>query len=138
MLYTITMFYAGLLGLVLLALSVRVVYLRRGLKVGLGSGGNDALERAVRAHANFCEYVPIALLLILLLEASAAVSGWLLHILGIGLVAGRVLHGMFGLNLSSGVSAGRLWGTALTWLVIGASALLCVGMAIGRWLHFAS
>lgn len=137
MLYTITMFYAGLLGLIFLILSFRVVKLRRSLGVGLGTGESEDLERAVRAQANFCEYVPLALVLILLIEASAAVPAWLVHALGIGLLAGRVLHGLFGLNLSAGTSIGRFWGTALTWLVIGFSALVAIGMAVGRWLFLA-
>lgn len=130
----ITMFYAGLLGLVFLALSLQVVRLRRSLGVGLGSGGHDALGRAIRAHANFAEYVPLALLLLLLVETGTAAAVWLLHGLGLALLVGRLLHGFVGVNRRAGESIGRFWGTALTWLVISIAAVIVVASAIGRWL----
>jgi len=131
---TITMFHAALLALVLLALSVQVVRLRRQLHVGLGSGGNETLDRAVRAQANFAEYVPLALLLLALVEAGTAAPAWLVHALGGALVIGRVMHGFFGVNRSAGISFGRFWGTALTWLVILLAALVVLATAVGRWL----
>lgn len=133
MAYTATMFYAGLLGLVLLALSARVVRLRRSLKVGIGSGGHEALDRAMRAQGNFTEYVPLALLLLLLVESATAASPWIAHCLGIVLLAGRLLHGFAGLNRNAGYSPGRFWGTVLTWLTMAAAALLLVATAVGRW-----
>lgn len=135
MAFTISLFYAGLLGLLLLALSFRVVSLRRRHRVGIGIGENRALELAVRAHGNFCEYVPFGMLLLLVLEGSTALSPLILHILGIVLVVGRLLHGFFGLNRSAGASRGRFVGTLLTWLMIAASALLAIGMALGRWFY---
>ncbi|MFW5926668.1 MAG: MAPEG family protein [Wenzhouxiangella sp.] len=132
--YTVTMFYAGLLGLILIAMSMRLVMMRRRLKVGLGSGGNEVMQRQVRAHANFCEYVPLALLLLLLMESASTVPVPALHALGIALVAGRILHGFFGLNLSSGTSLGRFWGTFLTWLVIVIGALWLLYLSLGKWL----
>lgn len=131
---TIVPLHAGLLALIFLGLSLRVVYLRRTLRVGLGSGGHESLNRAVRAHANFAEYVPLALVLLLGLEAGTALPAWALHALGLALMLGRVLHGFFGLNRHAGASLGRVWGTALTWVVIGVSALLLVATGIGRWL----
>lgn len=135
MAFTISLFYAGLLGLILIALSFRVVSLRRRHQVGIGVGENRALELAVRAHGNFCEYVPFGILLLLVLEASAAISPVVLHVLGAVLVVGRLLHGFFGLNRSAGASKGRFIGTLLTWLMIVASALLAIGMALGRWFY---
>ncbi|AKS40776.1 MAPEG family protein [Wenzhouxiangella marina] len=130
---TISLFYAGLLGLILLALSWRVVALRRHHKVGIGAGERSDLELAIRAHANFSEYVPLVLLLLVILEASAAMPALVLHLLGATLVIARLLHGFFGLNRSAGVSQGRFLGTLLTWLVLLASALLAAGVAIARW-----
>ncbi len=130
----ITMFYGGLLGLVFLALSLQVVRLRRSLGVGLGSGGHDVLGRAIRAHANFAEYVPLALVLVMLVEAGTAAPAWVVHLLGLALLVGRLLHGLVGVNRRPGVSFGRFWGTALTWLVIAVAALLVVATAVGRWM----
>lgn len=132
--FTITLFYAGLLALVLLALSMQVVVLRRRHGVGVGSGDRQDLGLAVRAQANFCEYVPVGLLLLLLLEAAGTLSPVLLHMLGAMLLVGRLMHGFFGLNRSAGTSMGRFVGTLLTWLMIGAAALFSVGLAIGWWL----
>lgn len=130
MFFSITLLYAALLTLVLLGLSTRVVLLRRRHHVGLGAGSHADLERAIRAQANFCEYVPITLVLLVLLEFSATLPGWVLHALGLGLVAGRIAHGI-GLNQSSGESVGRFYGTGLTWLVM----LICV--ALGLYLALA-
>jgi uncharacterized membrane protein YecN with MAPEG domain len=112
----ITLLYAGISALILLGLSARVVGLRRKHQVGIGTGAVTALERAVRAQANFTEYVPLALLLIALLELNG-LDAWMIHGLGAVLVIGRVLHAQ-GLNRSAGTSAGRFIGTLLTWLVL--------------------
>lgn len=130
---TITMFYAGLLGLLFLMLAFRVVSLRRSLKVGLGSGGHETLDRAVRVHANFAEYVPLALLLLALVEAGTALPAWAVHLLGLVLLFGRLIHGILGLNRNSGYSAGRFWGTCLTWLMMAVAALALIATAVGRW-----
>ncbi|NCO18453.1 MAG: glutathione S-transferase [Gammaproteobacteria bacterium] len=117
--------YAGLLGLVLIALSIQVVILRRRHQVGIGFGQVQALERAIRTQANFTEYVPLALVLLVLLGISGALPDAALHLLAGALVVGRILHAV-GLSRSAGTSFGRLAGTALTWLVLLAAA----GMAL--------
>ena len=133
MLLSTTLFYAALLTLVLMGLSVRVVFLRRRHHVGIGAGGHPELQRAIRAHANFCEYVPLALLLLVLLEAAAAVPAGVLHVLGLALVAGRIAHAI-GLNRSPGTSAGRFIGTLLTWLMLLAGAFYGLYLSVGRML----
>lgn len=130
--YSITLFYAGLSGLILLALSYQVVSLRRRFQVGLGSGEQPELERVIRVHANFCEYAPLALVVLLALEVSGALPAAVLHLLGLSLVVGRFLHA-WGLSRTSGVSRGRFVGTLLTWLMLLAGSLLAVGMALGAW-----
>src|SRR5687768_10774793 len=87
----ITALYAGLLMPLFVVLSVRVILQRRGARVALGDGGDATLLRVMRVHANFAEYVPLTLVLIALAE-SLRTSGWLLHALGIALVAGRAIH----------------------------------------------
>ncbi|QOC22142.1 MAPEG family protein [Wenzhouxiangella sp. AB-CW3] len=129
----ITLTYASLLALLLLLLSFRVVKLRRGLGVGVGSGGHESLQLAVRTHANFVEYVPLALLLMLLLELGGAVDV-LLHVLGLMLLAGRVLHGLVGLNRGPGKSLGRFWGTLLTWVTLMLSAVFGLFIVLSGWL----
>ena len=67
---SVTPLYAALLGCLLVYLSIRVIRLRRRFKVAIGAGGEAAIERAARVQANFSEYVPIGLILLLLAEAS--------------------------------------------------------------------
>lgn len=124
----ITAIYAALLALLAIGLAGRVVVLRRRLRVGLGTGGEYELERAVRAHANLMEYAPLAILLILLLEMSGA-RAVSLHALGALTVVGRLLHG-WGLSRKSGVSFGRFYGTAITWavIIVAACALLVTAL----------
>ncbi|QGM47403.1 MAPEG family protein [Methylocystis heyeri] len=87
----ITAFYASLLTPLFLVLAVRVVAVRKSARVALGDGGDRALLRRIRAHANFAEYVPLALVLMGLAESLSA-SAWLLHGTGVALLAGRALH----------------------------------------------
>jgi len=88
---TIIPIYTALLALGYFVLSLRVSFVRREFSIGLGDGGNTKLERAIRAHANFAEYVPITLLLLAALEFQGA-PAWLLHFFCIVLIIGRVLH----------------------------------------------
>jgi uncharacterized membrane protein YecN with MAPEG domain len=88
----ITSLYAGILGLVLLVLSFRVIAVRRSARISLGAGGNPVLERRIRSHANFCEFAPLILLLLALAELGGAMDGTWLYALGGALVVGRVAH----------------------------------------------
>jgi len=119
-----TALYAGLLGLLYLGLSFWVVDRRRRVRVGIGSGGDAALERRIRVHGNFSEYVPLCLLLIGLAEANGA-AALLVHGLGAGLLLGRALHA-WGLSVSPDESVGRFLGTVLTWLALLISSVLAV------------
>lgn len=122
--------YAGLLGVLLLALSYNVVRLRRKHQVGIGTGDVPELARGIRAHANFCEYVPLALVLLFGLALAGAAPAWALHGLGAALVVGRTLHAV-GLSRSAGASAARVWGTLLTWVVV----LVAAGAAVGAGVY---
>lgn len=117
-------FYAALGALLMLALAIRVMWLRNTHGVGLGSGGDADMERAIRAHANAVEYLPIALLLLVLLAIEQTRPG-LLHLFGIVLIVGRILHAI-GLSAKSGRSFGRAAGAGLTVLVTLAMAILLI------------
>jgi len=60
---TILPVYAALLALLFVLLSIRTIRTRHSRKVALGHGDDPAMLRAMRVHANFAEYVPLALLL---------------------------------------------------------------------------
>lgn len=87
----ITPLYAAILGLVFVALSLQTIRLRRRHRVALGDGNQAPLRRAMRVHANFAEYVPLALLLMFFVERGGG-SALRIHALGIALLAGRLLH----------------------------------------------
>jgi len=87
-----TALWAALLAPVCLWLSMRVIGQRRRARIAIGTGGDPALERAMRAQANFAEYVPFALVLMALAEAGGT-PAWVIHPLGATLLAGRLAHG---------------------------------------------
>lgn len=89
----ITILYAGVLGLMAIGLGATAGILRAKSGVSIGDGGNQALLLRMRRHANFVENVPLALVLIALLEMQA-VPATAIHALGAGLVLGRILHWM--------------------------------------------
>ncbi len=88
---TITPIYAALLALMFVALSVRVIGARRSALVSLGDGGNRILLRRLRVHANFAEYVPLTLILMMLAEQQATPRA-IIHGLGALLLTGRLVH----------------------------------------------
>ena len=117
--------YLAVLGLIYTVLSMRVVLLRRGNRIGFGDGDNATLRAAIRAHAHFAEYVPIIILMVAALElfGTAAVQ---LHMLLGGLVVSRLLHPL-GLHAKPGTTqffVGRVLGMTLTLFVLVTSALL--------------
>jgi uncharacterized membrane protein YecN with MAPEG domain len=98
------------------ALSINVSRYRFGAKVSLGTGESSNLERAIRAHGNFIEYVPFALLLMWFIETltlSANVVFWL----GSILLIARVCHA-FGMYYPRQLLILRQLGTLATLGVI--------------------
>ncbi len=126
-LLTVTMLYGGSLTLWYLVLSLRVVKHRR-TGIGLGDGGDKTMLRRIRGHGNFAEYVPLALILLAALELNG-MSLYVLHGLGLALLAGRLLHG-YAFAFTEQFGFGRFWGTALTYAVLGVEALLCLYQAV--------
>lgn len=127
----ITGLYAALSAIVLLGLSLRVVRLRQRHRVGIGDGGHNDLAQSIRAQGNFIEYVPLALVLLLIIEGSGG-SGWLVHMLGAALVISRLAHAA-GLIRSRGTSVGRAFGASLTFLILLVAAVLLIvdGLGVG-------
>jgi uncharacterized membrane protein YecN with MAPEG domain len=123
----ITAFYASLLAFLFLLLSARVIVQRRDDRVELGANDSSELFRRARVHANFAEYVPMALLLLALTESLKAPTS-VIHLLAICLVAGRLLHA-YGLSQTPHILKWRTIGMVLTLTVIGIAALLCFTLA---------
>jgi uncharacterized protein len=127
--FRITAIYPGLNGLILLVLAIRVARQRGIAKIGIGTGGNESLERVARIHGNAAENIPIILILLGIAEACGS-SPILLHGMGIALTLGRLLHA-WGLTRSPGESFGRAAGMALTWLTLAVGSVRAVLTAFG-------
>ena len=108
----ITAFYAGLLGILFLYLSVLVIKVRFSKKISLGNGGDHHFQQVIRAHGNFSEYTPIVLILLFVAEVNLS-HPIILHLAGTALLSGRFLHA-FGLRRHSGSSWQRISGMLLT------------------------
>jgi uncharacterized protein len=122
---SVTGFYLGLLALIYAALALEVARLRRGNRVLFGDGENVRLRSAIRAHANFVEYVPIIALLVAMLEMSG-LSAVRVHVLMGALLVARLLHplGMYVGPRTLQFQICRVGGILLTLLVMLVSALL--------------
>ncbi len=121
----VTAFYASILALIYLALSLWVVIGRGKFKVIHGDGGHDALQRRIRAHANFIEYVPIILIVCALLEARGA-GAFTMTLLLLPLTLVRLMHpvGMLAKENSLQQYLFRAPAALITWIVMAASAIL--------------
>jgi uncharacterized membrane protein YecN with MAPEG domain len=113
--------YAAVLAAMFVVVSIRVIALRRSSKLPLGFQGDIALERRVRVQGNFSEYVPLALLLMAFVELRGS-APWLLHAMGVVLVAGRLSHA-YGVSQIKESFAFRVSGMAMTFTVILTAAL---------------
>ena len=125
---SVTALYAAPLALMFVVLAVRVIRLRRALRVAVGDGGDAALARAVRAHANFAEYVPLGLLLLWMLEHTAP-PPLLLHALGATLLVGRVVHAL-GLSRLDEDFRWRVTGMSCTFGVLAVAAVLLLARTL--------
>lgn len=126
----ITAAYAGVFGLMAAVLAINVIVNRGRTNVlSADGGGVPQLMQAIRAHGNFTEYVPLALILIGLVEAFGYRAGVVHGLAGVLLVA-RVLSG-WGLATSQTLSFGRQYGAGLTLLVtIIASVMILYGVFV--------
>jgi uncharacterized membrane protein YecN with MAPEG domain len=124
----VTSLYAALSAVMLIVLAGLVVRARWATRTALGTGSDPRMERAVRVHANFVEYVPMALLLLLLAELNGLAPA-ALHAAGTVLLVSRALHA-WGLSRESARSFGRFWGTLGTWLTVLALAVTLLVTAL--------
>ena len=130
MLTPATAIYAALCALIFIVLGFNVGRVRGKTKVSLNDGGNLELAVAIRQHANFTESVPLALILLALLELNGSAKT-LVHSLGAVLVIARVIH-PFGLDPNNGQKPARGIGAGATFLVILISALVLLWQAFVR------
>jgi len=125
---TLAPIYAALIALLFLILSARVIVARGRTNVAIGDGDDLQLRRLIRAQGNCAEYAPFGLLLIAFVEMQGQ-PGWLVHLLGLMLLVGRVGHG-YNISRMSEAMVVRIIGTALTLSAIGIAALTLLGSAL--------
>ncbi len=118
----VTLFYAGVLGLMNIVLAFQVGKLRGKTEISIGDGGNQALLVAMRRHANFIEFAPLVLIIIALLELNGA-SSMSIHITGILLVVFRIAHAV-------GFQADTIEGKAR---VVGAAGTALLTVIVSIW-----
>ena len=121
----VTSIITAVLTIIFVKLSFAVIGLRRKNQVGLGSGGHEDLERAIRAQGNFAEYVPFGIILIACLELNGA-PWWLVAIPGITLIIGRLMHAV-GINVPPPDFSKRVLGMKFTFATLISLALFNLG-----------
>lgn len=127
--FAVTAIYAGLLALIAIALAMRVGFRRGSLGVSIGDAGDPALTLNNRRHLNWVEHVPIAIILIGIIEANGAPKS-MIHVLGGLLVIARIIHPI-GLRAESMAHPLRFAGAMATMLVTLLAALFAIWQGIG-------
>ncbi|MBS8228208.1 MAPEG family protein [Vannielia litorea] len=123
--FPVTSIYAGLLTLLYIGLSAGVIRRRRAAGISVGDGDDARMRVLTRAHANCAEYVPVGVLLLALSEGQGA-PAVALHLMGVTLLVGRVLHARAFLGARINLRL-RVLGMALTFLPL---LLMAVGLPL--------
>lgn len=116
----VTAIYASVLAMLMCGLAYNVIKKRRKNKIRYADGNIEELQIARTAHSNAVDYIPITLILLFMLEFNGA-NLWFIHLTGISLIIGRIIHckGILTENLR-----GRVLGMKITFFTITALALL--------------
>lgn len=117
----ITPLYAAVFAFIFVVLSARVILLRRRLRIAIGSSDEESIKRAIRVHGNFSEYVPFALLLLWMFEGMTHLM-WLVNILAITLLVGRIIHA-YGVSQIRENFVFRVTGMAMTFTMMTITAI---------------
>ncbi len=126
----VTSIIAAVLTIIFIKLSFAVIALRRQNRVGLGNGGFDDLERAIRAQGNFAEYVPFGLILIGCLELNGA-PWWVVAVPGISLIIGRLVH-VVGIHTPPPDFSKRILGMKFTFMTLITLVALNLGWSLSK------
>ena len=122
MTFQITSIYTAALGVLALILSFHVIVYRAKTSISLMDANNPQMAERIRRHGNFCEYVPLALLLLAMAEASGASRTWL-HVDGGLLLVSRIIH-PFGIKHDYAAAPLRVAGASGTQLAM----LIAIGL----------
>jgi uncharacterized membrane protein YecN with MAPEG domain len=138
----VTLATASILGVLYIVLSAAVSAERNRSKVGFGTGAEASVALgaegqaprllvAVRRHGHFAEYVPIALILLMLLEIQHASLSWLYGLAG-ALVLSRLMIA-FGMGRAA-PNLFRAGGNVVQWVMILAASIYGLVLSFA---HFA-
>ena len=128
---SITATYLAVLALLYTILAVQVGRLRMRDRAAFGDNGSLQLRSAIRAHANFIEYVPIITLMVAMLEMSGLAAAWA-HLLMGSLLVSRLLHplGMYAAPNTLQFRVCRGGGITITLILLLACALTILWRAL--------
>jgi uncharacterized membrane protein YecN with MAPEG domain len=86
-----TSLVAGIFALLIVPLSVQISLRRAKANVVFGDAGDETLRKRIRAHGNFIEYAPMAVLVLGMIEYRGG-PRWLVWSLAAGFVFSRIVH----------------------------------------------
>lgn len=120
----ITALYAGLLMLIMAYLGFKIGRLRDSTGISIFWGDNMDVAVAMRRHANFTENIPMALVLMALVELNGG-NAIFLHVIGVVLVLARIAHpiGLQHDSIAHPLRAVGAGGTFLAMIVLAGMAL---------------
>lgn len=116
----VSLTFAGALALLNIFLAYRISQIRHAGKISLGDGNNVLLLARMRAQANFIEYTPFVLILMVLLERAGEPAN-LLWWTGAAYVVVQIAH-LFGMEPKA-AAALRVIGALGTWVILGGLAI---------------
>ena len=130
----ITALYAGIMMIFALVLSFYAGSFRgkSGISVLFGEPANMELAERIRIHQNFLEYVPMAIILMGIIEINGGNTTFL-HVFGVVLIISRIAHAV-GLKHDNMGHPGRVIGAGGTALISIAAALYALWMVVGPML----
>lgn len=115
MLLPITMASAAAAAIVNIWLAIRIIQLRAKNGINHGDGGDVLMGRRMRAHSNFTEYTPMALILCGLVELAQGGAMWLQILMAV-FILGRIAH-VVGMD-SENVPSLRKFGMMTTFITL--------------------
>jgi uncharacterized membrane protein YecN with MAPEG domain len=121
--------YIGLNLLINLFLAYRVSANRVRSNVMSGTGDDERLYNANRAHVTNVEYTPIVLIGLVALHLLSG-SIYVIHFVGLCLTIGRILHAIGLIQAAKASTPPRLIGTVLTWLGQLVAGIACLYYAL--------
>lgn len=130
MMLQITALYAGILTVFALVLSGMAGGFRgkTGISILHGDPHNLELAQRVRVHQNFLEYVPMAIILMGIIEINGGSTSFL-HVFGVVLIVSRIAHAV-GLKHDNMAHPGRVIGAGGTFLMSLVAAVYAVWMVV--------